>query len=388
VPFIAHRFRLDNVTIGLIGAGTLLGILFGAAFFGVLTDRFGRRIMMIGDLLVFAVASLLQLFASSAAEIVVLRIVLGIAIGADYPIASALIAEYMPQRHRGAGLNSMQVTWFVGACAAYAVGYALVGLPENWRWMLASSAAPALVGLALRSSAPESARWLALHGRANEARAIVRRYFGEDERERPEPDARTIPLAAMLQQPFAGALAFVATMWLLQVIPLFAIYTFAPTVLSELRIANAAIGSFAITAAFLIGSLLAMPFLERVGRRPICIAGFLVGAVAFAAIAIGTPSIVVPAFLCYAVAIGAAAGLELIYPAELFPTPIRASATGFAAGISRVGAFVGTFALPVALERFGVTAVMWTAAFLSFAGLAIALAFAPETRRRVLDSPP
>ncbi len=386
IPSLTHRFHLDDAAVGLIGAGTLLGILLGAALFGVLTDRLGRRIMMIVDLLVFAVASLLQFFAASTTEIIALRIVLGLAIGADYPIAGALIAEYMPARVRGAHLNSMQVTWFVGACAAYAIGYALLGLPESWRWILASSAVPALIGLALRSSAPESARWLAARGRLAEAKAILQRCFGEAAHELPEQSSHTVPLAAMLRRPFAGALAFVSAMWLLQVVPLFAIYTFAPTVLKELHIANAAAGSLAVTAAFLIGSLVAIPLLERVGRRPICIAGFLVSTLAFAVVAFGAPAMTVPAFLCYAIAIGAAAGLELIYPAEIFPTPIRASATGFAASISRIGAFVGTFALPVALGRFGIVDVMWAAAALSLIGLAIALAFAPETRGRVLDS--
>jgi putative MFS transporter len=314
-------------------------------------------------------------------------IVLGLAIGADYPIAAALIAECMPARGRGAALNSMQVVWFAGACAAYAVGYALVGVPESWRWILASSAVPALVGLALRSSAPESARWLAARGRHAEAKAIVQRHFGAAPARLPESAPTAVSLSAIFRRPYAGALAFVSAMWLLQVVPLFAIYTFAPTVLTALHLGGASpIGSLAITVAFLAGSLLAMPALERAGRRPLCIAGFLVSTLAFVAIGLGPASIVIGAFVCYAIAIGAAAGLELIYPSELFPTPIRASATGLAAGISRIGAFAGTFALPVALARLGVAPVIWTSAALSLVGLAIALAFAQETRGRVLDT--
>ena len=95
-------------------------------------------------------------------------------------------------------------------------------------------------------------------------------------------------------------------------------------------------------------------------------------------------AIVVAAFLVYAVGMGAATVLELIYPAELFPTSIRASATGFAAAVSRVGAFFGTFLLPVALERLGVTAVMLGACGLSAFGLAISLLWAPETKERLL----
>jgi len=176
-------------------------------------------------------------------------------------------------------------------------------------------------------------------------------------------------------------------MWLLQVVPLFAIYTFAPVVLQALHIGSASLlGSIAITAAFLAGSVIALPLIESWGRRNLCIAGFALSVLAFAAVTIGRPAVVVPAFVLYAVAIGAAAGLELVYPSELFPTAVRAGATGFAAAVSRVGAFLGTFALPLALGRWGVVPVMWACAGISAAGLLLALVWAPETRGSVLDA--
>ncbi len=189
------------------------------------------------------------------------------------------------------------------------------------------------------------------------------------------------------QRSDVGALAFVSAMWLLQVVPLFAIYTFAPTVLAALHIGAASpAGALAITIAFLVGSLLALALLDSLGRRAICIGGFAVATAAFAVLAVAPGGVVVAVFVVYALAIGAAAGLELIYPSELFATPIRATATGFAAGISRIGAFLGTFALPVALARFGVAWVMVACAVLSLAGLIVAIAYAPETRGRVLDA--
>lgn len=383
IPSLTLRFHLDPLTTGWIGASTLLGILAGAVIFGPLTDRFGRRIIMMADLAVFALVSLLQAGVTDSLQLVILRFIIGVAIGADYPIAAALLSEFVPARGRGAALNSMQVTWFLGACSAYAVGNVLISQPDSWRWLLASAAVPALIGLAMRSSAPESVRWLAARGRVDEARAIALRYFGDVT---VAPPARPIAAAALVRRPYRGALAFVATMWLLQVIPLFAIYTFAPSVLQSLHLgAGSPLGSLAITVAFLVGSLLATPLLDIVGRRAVCIAGFLVATLAFLALVVGPPALVVPVFVAYALGIGAAAGLELIYPCELFPTPIRASATGFAAGISRIGAFAGTFALPLALARYGVGAVMGTCAALSAVGLVVALAFAPETRGRTLD---
>ncbi len=360
------HFRLDATATGLIGAATLLGILFGAPVFGHLTDRLGRRILMIADLGVFVVACVAQAFVVEVWQLIALRFVLGVAIGADYPIAAALIGESVPARGRGAALNGMQVAWFFGAAVAYAAGYGLLHAgPDAWRWILASPAVFALVGLLLRASAPESPMWQA----AQEARGP------------------RLQFSAMFAPAFRGALAFVSAMWLLQVVPLFAIYAFAPAVLSALGIGNqgSPIGSLAITVAFLVGSLASLPLVERWGRRPLCILGFAVATVAFALLLLRNPQIVVACFVAYALAIGAAAGLELTYPVELFPTQIRASATGFAAAVSRIGAFVGTFALPALLARYGIQWVVIGALILSAAGWLLALRYAPETKNTALQ---
>jgi MFS transporter, putative metabolite transport protein len=363
---LTPRFGLDAKMSGLIGAATLLGILVGAPLFGHVTDRYGRRVLMIADLAVFVVVSIAQVFAANVWELIALRFLLGVAIGADYPIAGALIAEHMPPGRRGAAVNSMQVAWFLGAAVAYVVGYALLRAgPDSWRWILASPAAFAAFGLLLRASARESPLWLAA------------RASGELDR---------ASFATMFAPRHRGALAFVSAVWVLQVIPLFAIYTFAPAVLGAFGLSGSSspAGSVAITAAFLAGSLLSLPLVESWGRRPLCIAGFAVAAAAFAVLLAGNAALVVPCFVAYAVGIGAAAGLELTYPNELFPTTIRASATGFAAAVSRAGAFFGTFGLPWILSRYGAGTVAGLACALSLLGLAIALRWAPETKGTAL----
>ncbi len=276
----------------------------------------------------------------------------------------------------------MQVVWFLGATIAYVAGALLFTRADAWRWILASSAIPAAIGLALRSTAPESARWLAARGRIADAESVLRTHFTSSATIAPEDPSAT-QFRALLAPPLIGRLAFVSAMWLLQVVPLFAMYTFAPIVLGALHIsASSPAGSVAITAGFFAGSVLSMWLVESWGRRPLCIGGFALATLVFAFVARVSPAAIVVLFVVYAVAIGAAAGLELLYPAELFPTTLRASATGIAAAISRVGAFAGTFALPIAVARFGVASVMWGCAVLSLAGLILSLRFAPETRGR------
>ncbi|MFD0541999.1 MFS transporter [Streptomyces mexicanus] len=150
-----------NLTTGdesLIGAAALVGIFVGGLFFGAVTDKLGREAMYTIDLAVLVGGSVLSVFATETWQFVVLRFVLGMAIGADYPIATSLLAEWVPNRHRGRLLGVLILAWYVGAAAAYVVGYAIaeIGGAGAWRWMLASGAVLSGVILLMRIGTPES----------------------------------------------------------------------------------------------------------------------------------------------------------------------------------------------------------------------------------------
>lgn len=369
---------------GLVAAAPLAGIFAGGLIFGYVTDLVGRRFMFLADLAAFVVASLLLAVAANAIEVIALRFVLGIAIGADYAIASALIGEFTPMKQRGAALASTQVAWFVGALASFVVGALLSQTgPQSWRFILASSAVPAAIALLLRGAAPESPRWLASKGRHDEARAVLTSVFGAgvglDDAESEKPTS----LVRVLSRPYGGRVLFVGVMWLLQVTPFFAIYTFEPQVLDALHLSHAAsvVSAVAITAFFLVGSILGMRFIESWGRRPLAIASFVASAVAFAVLAVAADvGLIAAAFVFYALSMGPAFCLELVYPTECFPTEIRATAAGIATSISRIGAAAGTFVLPIALAGVGASAVMSASCLLSVAGVAVAALWAPETK--------
>ncbi|GAA2352371.1 MFS transporter [Streptomyces violaceusniger] len=125
---IVPKFGLSAAWQGLIGASALIGMLFGGVVFGFLTDRFGRQAMYTVDLLLIIATSVAQYFIEGALALFVLRLLTGIAVGADYPIATSLLAEFMPRRYRGPMLGAMIAVWFLGATVAYLVGIALQAL--------------------------------------------------------------------------------------------------------------------------------------------------------------------------------------------------------------------------------------------------------------------
>jgi MFS transporter, putative metabolite transport protein len=380
---------LSSTEVGLIGAASLVGVFIGGAVFGYLTDKIGRQFMYIADLLALAVFSILCAFAGEAWQLILLRFLLGVAIGADYPIATSLLAEYSPKKYRGMLLGGMFVVWAVGAAVAFVVGYLLRDIGSDaWRYLLASPAVFAIITLLARLGTPESPRWLLSKGRVAEADAAIKKAFGP----RHSVDDLTPELVVetsflkVFQKPYLRRTIFVAVFWTAQVIPLFAVYTFAPGLLESFGMtgeANVYGGSLIIALLFVAGGVPGLYLVERIGRRKLLLGSFAVIVVALV-IPILVPN--VPAWLffvalaIFAITSGASSFLEVVYPNELFPTEVRATAVGVGTAASRVGSAVSTYLVPLALVGLGATGTMAIGAAISLAALVVSYFLAPETR--------
>lgn len=401
---ITTQFNTNELEVSLIGASALVGIFFGAILFGPLTDRIGRRLMYTIDLWVLVLASVLQFFVQDATQLIILRFIIGLAIGADYPIASALLAEWLPQRKRGKMLGMLIVGWFAGAALASLVGFAMTELmgPESWRWMLASSAVLGIGVLAMRHGVPESPRWLLDHGRHSQAEEALRTGLGEQldaaavlaaEKQLVRPkDSEKVAFSSLLKKPYLKRLIFCSAFYVLHVAPLFALYTFGPVILQsfgfgEGNLAN--LGAVLINCVFLLGCLPALRLVETMGRRPLIIWSFALMALPLFVLgfAPGAPvAVVVACFCLYAFFSGGPNILEWAYPSELFPTQIRATAIGITTGASRIGAALGTFMVPYSLRDWGIGPTMITAAVLTAVGWLVCLTMAEETRNLSLTA--
>ncbi|MES4903568.1 MULTISPECIES: MFS transporter [unclassified Streptomyces] len=391
---VGPKWQLGGVWEGLLAASALVGLLVGGMVFGWVTDRFGRHVMYTIDLAAIVVFSVAQAFVTGPEQLLVLRFLVGVAVGADYPIATSLLAEFSPRRHRGALLGVLTVMWSVGSAAAYFLGDWMLGFGEDgWRWLLACPAVPAAILVLLRLGTPESPRWLLAQGRTAEAEAVMRKVFGPsatlEDIGVPEQPAK---FSAVFRGAYGRRTLFVSVFWACSIMPIYAIYSFAPQLLTALGLADSGdgnLGSAAIALVFMVGCVVFLPALARYGRRPLLIVTFAVATVPLLLLGIfpSMPPIAAGTlFALYAIAIGGPTLLQWIYPNELFPTEIRATAVGVGTGFSRVAAAVGTFLTPIALDAWGIGATMLLAGGVSVIGVLVSVAMAPETLGRSLES--
>lgn len=386
LTLIAKDLDISAGWLGLVGASALIGIFFGGLIFGYLTDRFGRRRMFTFDILLFLVAGLLQAVVTSGWQLFLLRLILGLAIGAEYAIGAPMLAEFVPAKGRGQRLALLEVCWYLGFLIAVLVGYGLMALGVNWRWILATSAIPAIATLILRHGLPESPRWLMSRGRTEEARRIVNRYLGGDAYFASEDFAGEAGDVSGYKKLFApgvrGRTIFVCVFWACLVAPYFAIFTFAPTVLESLHLADPRSGTIATNGIAAVGAIVGLFLVERLGRRQMLIGPFWIMAAALFVVGFWTGApvwVIIASFAAYAFFNAVSGNLTAVYPAEIFPTDIRTSGVGLASAASRIGAAVGTWLLPVGLDTIGVGPCMVIGGVICVVGALVSQLMAPET---------
>ncbi|MBM7341950.1 MFS transporter [Pantoea coffeiphila] len=387
--------HLDSFWQGLVAASAMFGTFFSGFLGGWLTDKVGRqRLFFVGPIL-FILGSIGTFWTESGVMLFFLRFLIGVGVGLEYPVAGSLLTEFLPQKNRGPRLAGLTILWFAGAALAYIVGNAILahGGDDAWRYVLAS---PAVLGVALfliRLGTPESPRWLVSKGRLAEAEQIIKKVYGATfslANLPKESEEQKVSIRTLLNAGYGKRMLFVAVFWSAAVVPMFAVYSFAPVVLQALNLKGewASMGSVIITLLFVVGCIIATRLIDTMGRRKLIIHSFLWSSLALlglGAASHGSEMLVLALFGAYAVFIGGAQVLELVYPNELFPTEVRAFAVGMGSSLSRIGSAAGTWLVPYSLATLGIGHTMYAAAAVSVLGLLVSVWLAPETKGMTLE---
>jgi len=387
---IAPKFNLTVEWSAAIGASVLVGIFIGTILGGYCTDRFGRRKMFIIDIVAIGVFSLLSVFAATPLHLVLARFFIGFFVGADYPIATSLIAEFTPKKHRAISMGIVSAAWYLGATVAAFVGFFLYGVEDGWKWMLGSAVIPCIIMLIGRHDIPESPMWLAKKGRLEQARQVVDRVFGTDVEITFEKTGNKTDLRKVFSKGYARRIIYLGMLTLCQVVPMYAIYTFGPDIMVAFGLSegkDAILGESAVSLFFLIGSIPAMFWLNSLGRRKLLIGSLALMALGLVILGVFPAApilVIILAFGLYAFFSGGPGILQWLYPNELFPTEIRASAVGISIAFSRIGTIIAMYGTPFMLATYGIGPTMMVAAGLVIVGLVLSILLAPETRGRSL----
>lgn len=387
---IKTEMALSTIWIALISSDVMIGILVGTVLGGYLTDRIGRRKMFMIDLVSIGLLSIVSAFVQTPLELFLTRIFIGLFIGADYPIATSLIAEFTPKHYRSVTMGAVSAAWYLGATAAAFVGYMLFPYPNGWQFMLASGVIPCIILLIGRHSIPESPRWLAQKGREDEANEIAHKIYGDEVELEYEPTSQKTKISKVFKGGYGKRILFVGLFILCQVVPMYAIYFFGPSIMEAFGLGSgrsAILGETVVSAFFLIGTIPAMFWANTLGRRKLIIMSFSFMAIGLLILGFFPSApvlVVILAFGIYAFFSGGPGFLQWLYPNELFPTEIRASAVGIAIGISRIGTILGVYGTPFLMESAGVGATMLVAAGLVIFALVLSVFMAPETNGKTL----
>ncbi len=310
-------------------------------------------------------------------------------------MATALLVEFLPKKSRGPLLAMLTIMWFAGAAVAYLVGDMILraGVEDAWRYILASTAVIGMLLFLIRLGTPESPRWLIAQGKIEEAEKVIKKVYGEEyslDHLPEQPAEQKISFLNLLHSGYGKRMFFVSTFWTCSVIPVFAVYAFAPKFLLALNLRGewASFGSIAITFLFVVGCIIATQLINVMGRRPMLIYSFLLSGIALFLLGMfynSSEIVILILFGAYAVFIGSAQVLQLVYPNEIFPTEIRATAVGIGTSLSRIGAAIGTYLVPMSLDKFGISDTMYAAAAVTFFGLLVSYCIAPETKHLNLN---
>lgn len=401
---LAVHWQLDSGTLGLLGSIGFVGMAIGATFGGLLADKLGRRQVFAITLLIYGIATGASALATGVGMLIVLRFIVGLGLGAELPVASTLISEFAPKRIRGRVVVWLEAFWAVGWIAAACIGTFIIPLSNNgWRWGFLMGIIPAVYAIVIRLGLPESVRFLESKGKYAEAERIVRDFENSAGIANPTPGPETQALEIIPQNAEKAAETSESpgiwsaglrrrtiglwTIWFCINLSYYGAFIWIPSLLVSqgFDLVRSFTFTLIITLAQLPGYAVSAWLIEAWGRRA-TLATFMVGSAAsavFFGLASTEPMIITAGCLLSFFNLGAWGALYAIGP-ELYPTDIRGTGTGAAAGFGRIASIISPFIVPLVITTGGPVAVfsIFAAAFLL---AAVAVALLPELKGAALQ---
>lgn len=301
IKFIEPEFNLSKIELGWAVASLSLAATAAMAFAGPLSDRFGRTSVLKASALLYAFSAFLSAFAPSFTILVMARMLAGVGVGASLILAPMYIAEISPSDKRGKLVSFNQLNIVVGISVAFFTNYLIVLLSKSdaswveslkmkeyiWRWMLGIEFFPAIIYFFLLLFIPQSPRWLVMKGRYDEALKVMKKFDDDENAEKVISEIKlnvskeTVPKQKTpLKNLFLPSMKLVLTIGIViailqQITGINSVFFYAPMIFEQSGIGTDA----AFIQAILVGltnvvfTIVAMVLIDKLGRKPLLIAG-------------------------------------------------------------------------------------------------------------------
>ena len=284
-PFLARHFALSDISLGWAFSSLLFGCVLGCFIAGRLTDRLGRKRMLVWVAVLFALTSVATALAPSFTLFICARFLGGVAVGGVSLLSPMYVSEVSPPSIRGRMGTFYQMSIITGILISYCINYLLRNAgPENWRWMFLTGVAPSLLFLVLIALAPETPRFLVRVGKTHEAFLLLERIENE-ETARNEIAAITEALREkhmtwqnLLRPGVRRALAAsVCLAVLIHVSGINTIIDYAPSIFlsAGFKVDGALVSTFIVGVNNVLFTMVAFAVIDRYGRKPLYITGSL-----------------------------------------------------------------------------------------------------------------
>lgn len=421
LPLIKVSYNPSPVEIGLLGVSCIIGAIIGSISMGYLTDKLGRRIFYIADMVFCIMAAVLTSLSWSMESLIFFRFVLGIGIGADYPICASYISEFMPSKIRGrmiiAGFSFQAFGMLAAALSGIIILKLMPGdLELAWRLMFLVVIIPASIVLYLRLKVPESPRWLLSRGHTRRAATIIHDFVPGRKKDIDkiiatektfirESAGKDLSYFELFSPKFIRRTILVSVPWFLMDIATYGVGIFTPLIIGSIiqtkgiTVMDTAVveaqGAAFVNVFLILGFLLNIIMVEAIGRIKLQLAGFLgmaagLGILAYASClpggSHGNVALVFMGFIMFNLMMNMGPNATtFMLPVELFPTHARASAHGLASAAAKAGATFGVFILPIMKASWGIASVLIMIAVTALLGFAVTYAFRVEPKGKSLD---
>ncbi len=401
--YIKRDYALSAWMQGVVTTAVLIGAVGGAACGGTLTDRFGRKPIIIVMAALFALGSLLSAAATGVVMLFVPRLILGVAIGTASMLTPLYLSEMAPKEKRGAVVSLNQLCITLGILISYLVDFGFEHVAGTWRWMLGVGAVPGLLLGVGMLFLPESPRWLASKGRFDQAADVLRMMRDRQDVDEELSGLRRdvvsekgdVSLSALFAAPKARLplIVGIGLAVFQQVTGINTIIYYAPSIFQQAGMTSPLLPTIGIGVVNVLATVVALLLLDQAGRRKLLLVGLGIMLVCLIAITVALSTGSADAGAITAVALAAyvggfAIGLGPIFwllIAEIFPLAYRGRGMSVASMANWGSNLVVALFFPNLIVLLTLGGAFALFAALTVAAFAFAWRFVPETSGRSLE---